>query len=274
MPLLIKSKNKTPRVKALGVFFASAFLSLNAWPACPPPPGAESERASLAQVQDGDSLKLADGRRVRLIGVNAPELASQGRPDQPLAQAARVAASSFLADGGSVQLVYGPERKDHYGRSLAHVYDSRGNSLEAELLARGLAFHIAVPPNLALAECFQSQENRAREQALGVWGDSVWEPLSASELTPAQAGFQLLQGRLVEVSDSGDVWLELDGPVVLKISREERRYFDAPQWEQWRGRRLEVRGWLVDRSSSRAAERGFKPLVMRVRSPYAIRWLD
>lgn len=265
---------RTPRAKALGVFFASAFLSINALAVCPPPSGAKSESASLAQVQDGDSLKLTDGRRVRLIGINAPELANQSSPDQPLAQAARIAADSFFADGNRLRLVYGSERKDHYGRTLAHVYDSRGNSLEAELLGRGLAFHIAVPPNLALAECLKTQENRARRQKLGVWDDSIWRPVSASELTPAHAGFQLLRGRVVEVSESGDIWLELNGPVVLKISREERRYFDDSQWDQWQGRRLEVRGWLVDRSDSRAVERGFKPLVMRVRSPYAIRWLD
>lgn len=270
---------KTPRAKAPGVFFVALFFSANALAACPPPSGAESERAYLAQVQDGDSLKLADGRRVRLIGVNAPELATPKRPDQPLAQAARVAAENFLAGGGAFKLVYGAERKDHYGRTLAHVYDARGRSLEAELLARGLAFHIAVPPNLALAECLKKQEDRAREQNLGVWGDTFWQPLSASKLTPGKAGFQLLQGKIVKVSIAGDVWLELDGPVVLKISRDERQYFEdsqgaREQWTQWQGRRLEVGGWLVDRSGSRAAERGFKPLVMRLRSPYAIQWLD
>lgn len=273
MPLPVGGA-RAPGAKALGVFFAALFLSANALAACPPPASAEIERASLVRVQDGDSLKLADGRRVRLVGINAPELASQDGPDQPLAQAARVAAENFLADGNALRLVYGLKRKDHYGRTLAHVYDSRGNSLEAELLVRGLAFHIAVPPNLALAECLKKQEDRARRQKLGVWDESVWPPLSASELTLAHTGFQRLRGRIVEVSEAGDVWLEMDGPVVLRVSREERQYFENSRWQNWQGRRLEVRGWLVDRSESRAVERGFKPLVMRLRSPYAIRWLD
>lgn len=273
MPLLIRSR-KTPRAKVLGVFFATLFLSANGLAACPPPAEAKSERVYLERVQDGDSLTLADGRRIRLIGVNAPELARQGEPDQPLAQAARIAVENFFVDGGSLQLVYGAERKDHYGRTLAHVYSSSGKSLEAELLARGLAFHIAVPPNLSLAECLKKQEGKARTQKLGVWDESVWQPRLASELKPSQAGFQLLQGRITDVSANGDIWLELDGPVVLKIAREERQYFDGSPWIHWLGRRLEVRGWLVDRSTSRAAERGFKPLLMRVRSPYAIRWLD
>lgn len=273
MPLPFGFK-ETPRAKVLGVFFAALFVSVNALAGCPLPVQAESELAYWSRIQDGDSLRLADGMRVRLIGINAPELANEHGADQSLAQAARIAAENFLAQGEAIRLVYGSERKDHYGRTLAHVYDSKGNSLEAELLARGLAFHIAVPPNLASAECLKKQENQAREKKLGVWRDSVWQTLKASEVTPAQAGFQILQGRVVKVSSIGDVWLELDGPVVLKIAREERRYFDDANWHQWRGRRMEVRGWLVDRSDSRAVARGFKPLVMRLRSPYAIRWLE
>lgn len=84
---------------------------------------------------------LADGRSVRLIGVNAPELAHHGRPAEPLAQQAQRRLAELLRDSGQrVRLVNGQQARDHYGRVLAHAFDARGRNLEEQLLAEGLGF--------------------------------------------------------------------------------------------------------------------------------------
>ncbi len=47
------------------------------------------ERVSVTHVYDGDTIKLDDGRKIRLIGINATESGRAGQPDQPFAAEAR-----------------------------------------------------------------------------------------------------------------------------------------------------------------------------------------
>lgn len=109
-------------------------LLLLAWaclarPSRPPPPVAGTPAA--LEVLDGDTLRLSDGRRVRLLSVDTPEL---GRP---CADAARDFARAFVA-GGELRLVPEQPRHDTYGRLLADV-EVGGRSLSRALLAAGLA---------------------------------------------------------------------------------------------------------------------------------------
>lgn len=223
--------------------------------------------AVVAQVQDGDSIRLVSGERVRLIGVNAPELAREGRPAQPLAQAAKQNLKQQLAKLDEVMLVYDREREDHYGRTLAYVFTPAGESVGAALLREGLAFHIAIPPNTHLADCLASAQAQAKRAGRGVWGHEGWRPKSTTELTLEDTGFQRVEGPVIDVSEAGgSVWIELKGPLVLQVPAELWPTLKASGVAQ--GRVVEVRGWVVDRSGSRAVKRGFKPLLMRVRSQY------
>src|SRR5690606_30957160 len=136
------------------------------------PPRKIDETARVAQVTDGDTLRLVDGRRVRVLGINAPELARPGQAGQAFAEQARDAARQFLPKNAQVHLMYDREQKDRYGRLLAHVYNHKRQSLSAMLLSRGMAFQVVVPPNLHDAECLARQEMRARTNALGIWKES------------------------------------------------------------------------------------------------------
>lgn len=289
-PLLI-SDMKTPGARALGVFlwrafsvfscrafsvfscktlgvFLGALLALSAFPgaACPLPEGLERESVQVAGVHDGDSVRLADGRRVRLIGINAPELAREGRPAEPLAKAAREELKKQLVES-EVLLVQDQERHDHYGRTLGHLFTLEGKSLEAALLRQGLGFHIAIPPNMTLASCLSEAEGEARAASLGVWAENQWPALEASGLTLQDTGFQRIRGTITDVSrGGGSVWLELDGPLVLKVP--DSVWSSSPVLAP--GQRIEVRGWVTSRAGSRAVRRGFKPLVLSVPSGFAI----
>lgn len=267
---MIDRIKKAPRATALGAFFMLWLWVQPAMGHCPPEAAATSERAQVARVIDGDTVRLQDGRRVRFLGVNAPELGhAVGVADEPLAQAAFALVAERIPPGHPVTLVYDTERLDRYDRALAYVYDANGRSVEAELLRRGLAFQTAVPPNLAQADCLRAQQDIARQERLGVWRHDHWEPTPAAHLRAG--GFQLVQGRVTDVSRSRDaIWLELDGPVVLQVARADQLFFEGEDWDAWLGRNLLVSGWVTDRSDSRAAERGFKPWMMRLRSPYAV----
>jgi endonuclease YncB( thermonuclease family) len=138
-----------------------------------------SSRADLTgrvtRVVDGDTVKvrLARGRgtrTVRYIGVDTPESVKPGEPVQCFAKAA----SSFnerLVQGRRVRLEIGRERTDRYGRLLAYVYvRGRGNPfVNAELLRRGYARTLAIPPNTDRAGRFAELERRARDDHRGLW---------------------------------------------------------------------------------------------------------
>ncbi|GKY98138.1 hypothetical protein MPSEU_000771600 [Mayamaea pseudoterrestris] len=79
------------------------------------PSGTES--AKVRNVYDGDTLTLTDERRVRLIGIDTPEL----KENQPYAQEARDYTKNLCEDQ-TIYLSFDGDKEDHYGRLLAHVY--------------------------------------------------------------------------------------------------------------------------------------------------------
>lgn len=251
----------------LGAFFCALILcALPAAADCVL--GEADEVAELRRVIDGDSLLLADGRQVRLIGVNAPEMAARGRSADPLAREAKQFAERFLK-GGPVELVFDRSRRDRYGRTLAHAYNHRGDSLESALISAGLAFHVAIAPNLALAECLAEREARARRAGRGVWAPGVWPVLRAAEVRAGDGGFVLLRGTVEKVERNRFIWLELDGPVALRL----RTDGDSGQLARrdWQGVQIEVKGWLVDRGEKYVSRNPRnKRWFIAVDSPYTL----
>ena len=122
-----------------------------------------------------------------MIGLNTPELGKKGRSDEPFAVTARQRLEALVAaSDGRVGLLPGKESKDHYGRTLAHVYSAHGANLEAQMLAEGLGFQVAVAPNVDLVDCQQAAERSARQAGLGLWRQSPVlkaEPVSYTHLT-------------------------------------------------------------------------------------------
>ena len=77
------------------------------------------ESATVKYVHDGDTVKLIDGRKVRLIGINAPEVARENRKAEDYALPARdLLIALLLKHNNHIQLVHGVESKDHYQRLL------------------------------------------------------------------------------------------------------------------------------------------------------------
>ena len=239
------------KASLVGAFFVSAIWLGPAAAACLAPSAGQEVRVERAV--DGDTLKLADGRSVRLIGVNAPELAHQGRPAEPLAQQAQRRLAELLRDSGQrVRLVNGQQARDHYGRVLAHAFDARGRNLEEQLLAEGLGFMVALAPNVALADCQARAEQQARAARLGVWRSSPQR--QASQL--AQGGFALLRGKVERVDrNRGGLWLEMVGPLVIQVPSKQLKHFAVADLQALTGREVEVRGWVIDR----ARRGGLKP---------------
>ena len=229
-----------------GAFFVPAIwlASASAAPLCPAP-GAVSY-ALVDRVSDGDTLRLEDGRSVRMIGINTPETGKQGKPAEPFADAARKRLQTLVAQSdGRVGLLVGKQPRDRYGRTLAHVFGADGSNLEARLLADGLGFQVAIAPNVALLDCQQAAERSARKARLGLWRQS---PVLAPQQI-RRSGFALVGGKVSKVlRNQGGLWIDLQGGLVLHIAPKHLASFNQKQLASLQGAKVEARGWVLDRS--------------------------
>lgn len=125
---------------------------------------------TVERVVDGDTVVIAGGRRVRLIGVDTPETTDPRRPVGCFGREASAFLQSVLARGAPVRLVGDVEQSDIYGRTLAYVYRlPDGLFVNAELLARGYAQVLTIPPNIAHADRFAALGREARAAGRGLW---------------------------------------------------------------------------------------------------------
>ncbi|WP_434579530.1 thermonuclease family protein [Pseudomonas sp. Z5-35] len=246
-----------------GAFFVAAIWLSGAQASCPLQ--ASVPEAQVQRVVDGDTLYLEDGRRIRMIGLNSPELGKRGRADEPFAVAAHQRLEALVAaSAGRVRVLPGKDDRDDYGRTLAHVYDSQGRNLEEQLIAEGLGFLVAVAPNVDLVGCQQAAERQARQAGLGLWKQS---PVVRAERISAP-GFVLTSGRVASVQrNRGGIWIQLQGSVVLHIAPHAQRNFDASILKGLEGRKIEARGWVVDRSRRGAAKPGQAQWMLPLTDP-------
>lgn len=123
----------------------------------------------VLRVVDGDTILLDGHRRVRLIGVNAPESVKPDHPVEPFGPEASAFTKEFLA-GGEARLTFDQERVDQYDRYLAYVWVG-DRLLNEELLRAGLArwepnFHYSQ----SMKRRFRLAQQEAQRMRAGVWG--------------------------------------------------------------------------------------------------------
>jgi len=138
---------------------ASALLILILYPS--------SKEIRVKEVEDGDTVILNNGERVRYIGIDTPE------KGEPYFREATEANREML-EGEKITLEYDVERRDDWGRILAYVWV--GNILiNAELIEKGWALAYTHPPNLKYRNTFCSLQTQARKARVGIWSLPVSE---------------------------------------------------------------------------------------------------
>ena len=120
------------------------------------------------RVIDGDTIVIEGGEKIRLIGVDTPELHHPKKPVQYYAKEAKKFTKS-LVEEKDVQLEYDRQRKDKYGRTLAYVYLKDRTFLNIEIIKQGYGFAYTKFPFKYLIK-FKEYEKEAREQKKGLWG--------------------------------------------------------------------------------------------------------
>jgi endonuclease YncB( thermonuclease family) len=243
--------NGLKKAPYVGAFFA-LWLSATALAATP-------QVAQVHRVIDGDSLQLASRQQVRLIGVNTPEMHGADDRPEPFALQARDMTRRLIGKQ-PVRLVPGADKFDHYHRLLAYVETEDGRDIPEQLLAEGLGFLVAIPPNLARLNRYQEAQERARSARRGIWGEPAYAPIPADKFTrnDPTRGFKQVSGRVLAFNQSSrNYYFKLSRNFEIKVPRAYWIYFDMnPQ--ALVGRSVVVRGWIT---------RGKYRLQMRVPHP-------
>ena len=133
-------------------------------------PGLRSARGEVVRVVDGDTIEVSlDGETedVRYIGVDTPESVTPGEPVECFGREASEL-NERLVSGREVRLRFDRERRDRYGRLLAYVY-AGSRLVNAELVRRGHARTLTIPPNDSRAGHLERLERRAGRAGRGVW---------------------------------------------------------------------------------------------------------
>ena len=166
--------------------------------------------ATVAAVRDGRTLLLADGRTLRLAGIEVTE--------------ASRAALQRLAAGKTLRLEKLGPGLDRYGRLVAFAFAGASQeSLQQALLAAGEARVAPYVGDRGCASLLLEAEAAARAGRRGLWADPRFSPIMADNLARLRAEtghFALVEGKVLSVHPSG-------GTIYLNFGRRWTRDFSV-----------------------------------------------
>lgn len=234
-----------PRALFISALFC-AFLSTSLARAGVCPPSSIQQTARVAHVHDGDTLKLVDGRKIRLLGINTPEVARKHAPAEDFAYQARDALRKLVKQSESkIGLSFGIEKRDRYKRTLAHLYLADGTNLQARLIQLGFATAFTTPPNDRLSECYSRLEAIAIKHRRGIWALDQYRLIPAAQLSKNDRGFRRIQGRVLRIEQSPKAfWIHMQGNLRIRIPAGDLYNFDLYSLKQLTGKNIVVRGWV------------------------------
>ena len=133
----------------------------------------------VPEVVDGDTVELPFGNadeRVRLVGIDTPEVFEDPEPFGPEASAF----TKELLTGRVVYVEIAVEERDRFGRVLAYLYleDPAGDwqsgrlrlrQVNLEIVRAGWADPLSIPPNIVYADLYVQAAQEAREADRGMW---------------------------------------------------------------------------------------------------------
>ena len=256
------------RVAAALAFLFSGLLSV--LPARTRKAPATSDTAAIVVVYDGDTVKVRFGdgneRRVRLIGIDTPELDDERENVRFMAYVAKRYAFLKLYRK-QVRLDYDWQSEDKYGRLLVFLTTEDGVLFNELILREGFAFKLrAFPFKPELMKRFEAAENEARRGEKGLWRKGE-PPIVA----PAEAA--VLLGRLASVRMACASVEERKPFIVLRppggefeLLVPEWRRADFPGLDAMAGKTLLVKG-LVEEFRGRVQIVADLPMQIRILPP-------
>jgi len=123
---------------------------------------------SVKWVNDGDTIVLSDGRHVRYIGINAPEIAHENLKAEAFGYAAKKYNQSIV-QSKRVRLEFDKEKYDRYGRLLAYIYLSDGTFINKEMIEKGFAYLLPRSPNIKYEKMLLQTQRDSMSTKQGMW---------------------------------------------------------------------------------------------------------
>jgi endonuclease YncB( thermonuclease family) len=206
-----------------------------------------------ATALDGDTLKLASGATVRLIGIEAPKpaLAPEDPAMASLAQGATAALGRLAARG--VILRSDTLRQDRYGRLLAQAFDPDGVWLQGAQVAAGQARVHGDGSNRTGLRDLLALEDEARAARRGLWRHPAFAVRGAKDrvLWRLAGSFQIVTGRVTTAAIVRDTGYVNFGPdrhtdFTLVVRKPVLAMPDPAMLDLTRlnGRSIRCRGWI------------------------------
>lgn len=198
----------------------------------------------VKHIYDGDTIVLEDGSKIRLLGVNTPEVQHKDK----LADAGGEEAKRWLIgklQGIRIRLEFDSEKSDKYGRTLAHVFTEKKVHINLELVEAGLAAVNIHPPNLLYADQLTKAGQKAERARIGIWQKDEYAVMPVDLLSETgHPGWSRLQGRVTEIRGSRKfIYLKFSSRFDARIERKWLSLF--PDLQRYIGKTIEVRGWLT-----------------------------
>lgn len=128
-----------------------------------------TESAVITRIIDGDTVQIATGEKVRLIGIDTPETVDPRKGVQCFGKKASDHTKEILLNK-EVTLKKDISITDRYGRLLRYIYV--GDTFINEQLVRdGYAKASSYPPDIRYQEVFLEAQKYSQENSLGLWGE-------------------------------------------------------------------------------------------------------
>ena len=131
-------------------------------------PSFATEWFSVKRISDGDTIVLGDGRHVRYIGINAPEIDHESRKAEPYGFKSKNFNQKLLFSK-KIRLEFDLERYDQYGRLLAYVFLQNGIFVNKAMLKQGYAYFLPRKPNIRYDRLLLQSQRDAMSAKRGIW---------------------------------------------------------------------------------------------------------
>lgn len=205
----------------------------------------------VAAVIDARSFRLADGREIKLAGIE-PVSAEAAR---------RTAALAAIVAGRDVVLRGEDDTPDRYGRQTAFVFVAgKENSVQAALLSQGEAFAAANVADKDCSAALLASESAARAAKIGIWAtpSATKNAESTGDILAGNGRFMLVEGKVLSVRQAGATTYLNFGrnwtrDFAVTISRRMLPSFEAAGMapKSLENRRIRVRGFIETRTGPR-----------------------
>ena len=215
--------------------------------------GTTTETVIVKFVYDGDTVLLRDGRKIRIIGINTPEVQHHKQIAEAFSGEATEALRELLyKDHNQIQLQIGRVAYDRYSRQLAHVFLEDGTNVSEWMLKHGFATTLFIPPNLKYLDCYNKAERYAQSRQLNIWKLPKFNLQVADLVDKKYTGYLRVVGRVSRVKhNKRSLMIYLRGGIRIRIAKSDLHYFKQYHWDELKGKRVNVTGLLKKRGKSR-----------------------